>query len=168
MPTALIPELDQQLDQARDPLATFRDIIARSKTVLAERFNAGDAVEDLVHARSDFIDQVLLRAWQRFMGGAADDASLIAVGGYGRGELHPASDVDVLILVNSIPKDIQAENLEQLVSFLWDIGLEIGHSVRTLAQCVESAIDDVTIVTSLMESRFLAGNENLFRQMKEA
>ncbi len=167
MPTSLIPDLDQQLTQAADPLAAFRDIVARSKTVLAERFDAGESVEDLVHARSDFVDQVLRRAWHHFVQ-SDEDATLVAVGGYGRGELHPASDVDVLILVASVPTGTQAANIEQLVTFLWDIGLEVGHSVRTLEQCVEAAIADVTIVTNLMESRYLAGNEALFQDMKQA
>lgn len=167
MPTSLIPELDQELPRTADPLAAFRDTITRSKTVLANRFHAGDSVEDLVHARSDFVDQMLLRAWRHFLS-SDDDASLIAVGGYGRGELHPASDVDVLILVGDIPEGKQAGNIEQLVTFLWDMGLEIGHSVRTLEQCMEAAIADVTIVTNLMESRYLAGNEALFQEMKKA
>ncbi len=167
MPTSLIPELDQELPRAVDPLVTFRDTIARSKTVLADRFHAGDSVEDLVHARSDFVDQMLLRAWRHFLS-SDDNASLIAVGGYGRGELHPASDVDVLILVDHVPEGEQAESIEQLITFLWDMGLEIGHSVRTLEQCVEAAIADVTIVTNLMESRYLAGNKTLFQEMKKA
>ncbi|WP_456407927.1 [protein-PII] uridylyltransferase [Thiolapillus sp.] len=167
MPTSLIPDLDQRLAQATDPLATFRDIVARSRIILGERFTAGDSVEDLVHARSDFVDQILQRAWRHFI--AADtDATLVAVGGYGRGELHPASDVDVLILVGAMPTGKIAESIEQLVTFLWDIGLEIGHSVRTLEQCVDAAIADVTIVTNLMESRFLAGNEDQYREMKAA
>ncbi|WP_456415325.1 [protein-PII] uridylyltransferase [Thiolapillus sp.] len=167
MPTSLLPQLDQELAQAADPLAAFRGIIARSKTILADRFHAGDSVEDLVHARSNFMDQMLQRAWRHFLS-SDDNACLIAVGGYGRGELHPASDVDVLILVRHIPEGRQAESIEQLITFLWDMGLEIGHSVRTLEQCVEAAIADVTIVTNLMESRYLAGNETLFRKMKKA
>ncbi|WP_456377240.1 [protein-PII] uridylyltransferase [Thiolapillus sp.] len=167
MPTSLIPELDQELAQAANPLAIFRDIIARSKTILADRFHAGDSVEDLVHARSDFVDQMLLRAWRHFLS-SDGNACLIAVGGYGRGELHPASDVDVLILADHSPEGKLAENIEQLITFLWDMGLEIGHSVRTLEQCVAAAIDDVTIVTNLMESRYLAGNEVLFQKMKKA
>ena len=167
MPLSLIADLDRQLAQAAEPLATFREIIARSKIVLSDRFNAGESVEDLVHARSDLVDQILRRVWEHFVP-ANHAATLVAVGGYGRGELHPASDVDVLILVNNTPEGEQAQHIEQLVTFLWDIGLEVGHSVRTLEQCVEAAIGDVTIITNLMESRFLAGNETLFQKMKEA
>jgi [protein-PII] uridylyltransferase len=168
MPLSLIPGLDRQLaGSTGTPLENFRDAIRASKTRLAERFAAGDDVEELVHARSHFIDQILIRAWQQFFHDD-DAATLVAVGGYGRGELHPASDVDVLILVAKTPRDEAAEQLEQLVTFLWDIGLEIGHSVRTLNQCVEAARSDVTIVTNLMESRFLKGQEQLFHAMREA
>ena len=166
MPLSLIPDLDAQLAASGTPLEDFRQIIKASKAHLAERFAAGDDVEELVHARSHFIDQVLIRAWQQFL--QDQNAALVAVGGYGRGELHPASDVDVLILVDQTPQGQVAEQLEQLITFLWDIGLEVGHSVRTLEQCVEAAKSDVTIVTNLMESRFLAGEENLFRDMRQA
>ncbi len=168
MPLSLIPGLDEQLAGASStPLENFRNAIKASKLRLAERFSAGDDVEELVHARSHFIDQVLVRAWRQFFS-PETAAALVAVGGYGRGELHPASDVDVLILVGDTPRNETAEKLEQLVTFLWDIGLEIGHSVRTLEQCVEAAKNDVTIVTNLMESRFLAGREPLFQEMREA
>ncbi len=168
MPLSLIPGLDERLaDTTGTPLENFRNTIKASKTQLAERFAAGEDVEALVHARSHFIDQILIRVWQHFIG-KDEAAALVAVGGYGRGELHPASDVDVLILVEETPRDETAERLEQLVTFLWDIGLEIGHSVRSLEQCVEAAKSDVTIVTNLMESRFLAGWEPLFHAMREA
>ena len=168
MPLSLIPGLDEQLAGATGtPLENFRDAIRASKTHLAERFAAGEDVEVLVHARSHFIDQILIRVWQHFFD-EDESATLVAVGGYGRGELHPASDVDVLILVEETPRDESAGRLERLVTFLWDIGLEIGHSVRTLEQCVDAAKSDVTIVTNLMESRFLAGRERLFHAMREA
>ncbi|BAO44076.1 [protein-PII] uridylyltransferase [Thiolapillus brandeum] len=167
MPLSLLPGLDAQLTTSRAPLEDFRRTIKASKAHLAERFAAGDDVEELVHARSHFIDQILIRVWRQFFR-EGEAAALVAVGGYGRGELHPASDVDVLILVENPPEDEAAEKLERLVTFLWDIGLEIGHSVRTLKQCVEAALGDVTIVTNLMESRFLVGEESLFLQMREA
>ena len=168
MPLSLIPGLDDRLaDTSGTPLENFRDTIKASKTQLAERFAAGEDVEELVHARSHFIDQILTRVWGHFFD-EGEAAALVAVGGYGRGELHPASDVDVLILVEETPRDDTAGRLEQLVTFLWDIGLEIGHSVRTLKQCVDAAKSDVSIVTNLMESRFLAGREPLFHAMREA
>jgi len=106
------------------------------------------------------------RAWTQFLPADAE-ASLIAVGGYGRGELHPASDVDVLILTAGDPMTL-AEHIEPLVMFLWDIGLEIGHSVRSLEQCVEEATADITVTTNLVESRLLVGNRPLFERLSEA
>ena len=133
--------------------------------MLAGEFHAGTDVVELVHARARFVDAILQRAWRAHVPADAD-AALIAVGGYGRGELHPASDVDVLILTATDPERL-ASHIEPLVMFLWDIGLEIGHSVRSLAQCVEEARDDLTIATNVMESRWLAGEQRLFDEMAE-
>ena len=87
--------------------------------------------------------------------------ALVAVGGYGRGELHPYSDVDFLVLVPAPLADAERASVEQLVSFLWDIGLEVGHSVRTVAECAEESAADVGVMTTLMESRRLAGSVEL-------
>ena len=94
--------------------------------------------------------------------------ALVATGGYGRGELFPASDVDVLILLGDEPSAVERERLEQLIGMFWDIGLEIGHSVRTLESCVELARSDITIETSLLEARLLAGNAALYRRLSRA
>ncbi len=167
MPISLLPGLDAQLAIEELPLPTFRKAIKDSKEQLAQRFHAGDPIEDLVHARAYFIDEILQRAWNQYIP-ATLDACLVAVGGYGRGELHPASDIDLLILVGKSPEGRHAQYLEQLVMFLWDIGLEVGHSVRTLEQCIAAASEDVTIITNLMESRYLSGNETLYWRMKES
>ena len=167
MPQSLIPGLLRQLSEGQPPLESFKACIRKSQDILAQRFHAGEPVEDLVHARADFIDQLLLYAWQQHMQ-SDSQAALVAVGGYGRGELHPASDIDLLILTAVEPVGELAGQLEQLVMMLWDMGLEVGHSVRTVDQCVEDATRDVTIVTNLMESRYLAGAENLFHAMREA
>ncbi len=167
MPERLIETLDQELAEGASPLPLFREAIRESRKRLAERFHAGEPVETLVRARAGFVDQLLQRIWKHFLT-EASPAALIAVGGYGRGELHPASDVDLLILVAREPDGELKEKLEQFVMFLWDVGLEVGHSVRTLEQCVEEAMKDVTVVTNLMESRYLTGWESLFREMKTA
>jgi len=141
-----------------------RDALAKAAEDLKARFLAGESVVELVHARSRLIDDLLVQLWDD----QVDDAevALLAVGGYGRGELHPGSDVDVMIL---LPESISAATEESLSSFmtcLWDVGLEIGHSVRTLAQCSEEASGDLTIATTLMESRLLVGPDALFREMQ--
>ncbi|MDX1482277.1 MAG: [protein-PII] uridylyltransferase, partial [Woeseiaceae bacterium] len=94
--------------------------------------------------------------------------ALVAVGGYGRGELHPHSDVDILILLDDELPDGRADALSAFVTALWDSGLEIGHSVRSVEQCRDEAAKDLTVVTTLMESRLLAGPQQVYRAMNDA
>jgi [protein-PII] uridylyltransferase len=132
---------------------------------LRARFEAGDSVVDLVHERARAIDEVLIDLWNVHVGDCG--AALIAVGGYGRGELHPYSDIDVMLL---LPGDLPPGDEERLGGFvtaLWDIGLEIGHSVRTLEECIEEAGADLTIATTLMEARLITGPEALFDALQE-
>ena len=144
--------------------AAIRESLATASEELKRRFEAGESVVDLVHARSALIDDLLVRLWNDHA--LDDDAALIAVGGYGRGELHPGSDVDVMILLpESMPKASE-EALSAFITSLWDIGLEIGHSVRSVKQCFEEASADLTIATTLMEARLLAGPKSLFLEMQ--
>ena len=159
----LLQHLDGRIDTRPPPHSPFREALKGASVLLAEQFHAGTDVAELVHARARFVDRIMERAWHAHIP-TDSDAALIAVGGYGRGELHPASDVDVLILTAQEPESL-AEHLEPLVMFLWDIGLEIGHSVRSLEQCVEEARGDLTIATNIMESRLLAGERRLFEEM---
>ena len=131
---------------------------------LKTRFIAGESVVALVHARAVTIDKLLIGLWQHDV--AASGAALVAVGGYGRGELHPYSDVDVLVLLPDELPENGEEALSAFVTALWDIGLEIGHSVRTIAQCFEEASSDLTVATALMEARLLAGPTKLFEAMQ--
>ena len=122
-------------------------------------------VVELVHARAAVIDKQLIKLWQQDV--EASGAALVAVGGYGRGELHPYSDVDVMVLLpDELPPGAE-DALSAFVTALWDIGLEIGHSVRTIAQCFEQASTDLTVATTLMEARLLAGPADLFDAMQK-
>lgn len=94
-------------------------------------------------------------------------ATLAAVGGYGRGELYPHSDVDLLILLPQPPSPAEAEAIQALVAALWDLGLEPGHSVRTLGDCIREADADITVQTALLESRWLAGSRALMKQFEK-
>ena len=95
-------------------------------------------------------------------------ATLAAVGGYGRGELYPYSDVDLLILLPEQAGAHGEQAVERLVAALWDIGLEPGHSVRTIAECEREAQADITVETSLLESRWLGGSRSLMRRFEQA
>jgi [protein-PII] uridylyltransferase len=146
-------------------LRAFKDTLRAARKMRAQRFDSGVRAGVLVRAAASFTDAILARAWQRCLPPGVP-ASLVAVGGYGRGELHPASDIDVLILTSEQPETL-AEQIESLVMFLWDIGLEVGHSVRSLAQCLDEARADVTVITNLLETRCIAGDPQLYESLCE-
>ncbi len=135
---------------------------------LKQRFLDGESVVSLVHLRARLVDDLLIHLWHRYAGDCAQVAALVAVGGYGRAELHPSSDVDIMLLVaDDLPASSESQ-LSDFVTALWDVGLEIGHSVRTVAQCFEEAKRDLTVATTLLESRKLIGPDALYEQMQAA
>ncbi len=169
----------QPVDRDNDPaIAAFREALsaggdAGSRTALAAaddnlkaRFIAGESVVDLVHLRAAVVDQLLLHLWRMHAGDFAESAALVAVGGYGRGELHPSSDVDIMVLLGDDVDQGREHALSAFVTSLWDVGLEIGHSVRTVLQCFEEARADLTVATTLMEARLISGPVTLFSEMQ--
>lgn len=170
MQTQTVPYFERPLfflDQNRfrqaleeKPIITvFKDALAAGSAQFNLRFCEGEDIRSLIYERALFIDCILHYAWYRFEWPAG--ISLEAVGGYGRGELHPFSDIDLLILHRQDVLAACKDNIERFLAFLWDIGLEIGHSVRTVQQCVDIARDDITVATNIMESRTLVGDESL-------
>lgn len=133
------------------------------------RFEAGEPASTLVRERAAKVDGLCVAAFEHAFDGTVPRVALVAVGGYGRGELHPCSDVDVLVLLDdTIDAESVSGQVERFVAELWDCGLEVGHAVRTVAECAALAEDDITIATSLMESRLLAGPPRLLEAMREA
>jgi len=147
-------------------IAAFRDLLKQSDTRLRDLFRQGIPAYELVSARAQLMDEVLQRIWLRFFEINISDLALVAVGGYGRGELHPGSDVDIMILLDDQALDAHRSGLEDFLTFLWDIGLEVGHSVRTVEDCAREGAAEITIATSLMEARLLTGSPALFEQMR--
>lgn len=133
-----------------------------------DQFKQQVDIDDLVHLRSAFIDKLLERLWRYYQ--IPEQApslfkknriALIAVGGYGRSELHPLSDIDILILSDqALSKELENQ-IGHLVRLLWDLHLDIGHSVRTLKTCLQEAKNDITIMTNLIESRLIVGSQSL-------
>jgi [protein-PII] uridylyltransferase len=162
-----IPELDRRLAAGEPALSCFRDSLRAFAEALRLRFEGGESADRLVTRRAGFVDDILRRAWRVTLPADAS-AALVAVGGYGRGELYPASDVDVMILLDESDAGLVAGAVEQLITLLWDIGLEVGHSVRTVAQCREEAERDVTVATNILETRLVAGRPALLEAMRAA
>ncbi|MCH7695917.1 MAG: nucleotidyltransferase domain-containing protein, partial [Proteobacteria bacterium] len=125
------------LATADSPLTVFKDAIQNCNHYQIEEFEASKPIKELVHKRAWFIDQLLIQAWQQAIDSEA--LCLVAVGGYGRGELHPASDIDIMLLTAARINPALEKQIEKFLTFLWDIGLEIGHSVRTVKGCARQA-----------------------------
>ena len=167
-PWPFLEGLGAAFDAGSDRVVAFRRALADGDASLKQRLVEDEPIEALVRDRARMVDLVLRRAWSLHAGPGDRDVALVAVGGYGRGELHPCSDIDVMIL---LPKREVAgghEGIERFLAFLWDIGLEVGHSVRTIDDCQRESGADVSVATTLIEARLLAGPDNLFHAMRRA
>ncbi len=123
-------------------------------------------VEDYIFARADYMDALLARLWRFFGFDQWPDLTLVAVGGYGRRELHPLSDIDILLLSKQSATAKLQEKVSAFITFLWDLKLEVGHAVRTIEECAEIGKDDLTVATNLQEARFITGNHDHFHRLK--
>lgn len=158
--------LSQALDDGASPIRLYKEVLNRASKALDTRFIEGADVRELVWMRAAVVDAVLSQAWERIDWPQNPAACLVAVGGYGRGELHPQSDIDLLILLEREDPALDAQ-LEKIITLFWDMGLHIGHSVRTVDECIHNARDDITVATNLMESRLLQGPDALYQRMKD-
>ncbi|ELX09122.1 uridylyltransferase GlnD [Janthinobacterium sp. HH01] len=141
-----------------------RQLKADRQVVIAG-FQTDGMPEKLLRSLRQSVDAVLTTAWHEARLPA--NTALVGVGGYGRGELFPYSDVDLLILLEKAPDADTTGKLEELVQLLWDLGLEIGHSIRTVDECLSESAADITVQTSLLEARIICGDEALFEQLQQ-
>jgi len=144
----------------------LRSEVAAARQALRESYLRRPDPGALLRQHTQLVDRTVKALWGET--GVSSGAALVATGGYGRGELYPSSDIDLLVLLAQEPTEGERGALERLIGRFWDIGLEIGHSVRTVEGCVEAAAGDITIRTTLLESRFLAGSRSLFRSLEAA
>jgi [protein-PII] uridylyltransferase len=141
-------------------VGAWRSALVEGRAAVRGAFEGKPDSAKAVESQRLLVDGVLKDIWRETR--QSEHLALVAVGGFGRGFLYPYSDVDVLLLLPEKIGDDDRTRLEELVGVLWDIGLEIGHSVRTIAECVQEASRDVTVQTTLLESRLVAGNRKLY------
>ncbi len=145
----------------------FKEIIQKKNEALNKKFNPQHKVEPLLLEKSVFIDDILVHCWNHFLKDQAQQLCLIATGGYGRNELFPSSDIDILVLLKDADASGFQDGLSGFSNFLWDIGLKPGQSVRTIPECLQQAAEDQTIMTNLLELRLITGNQLLFSQLNK-
>ena len=161
-----VAELAETL-KTGNPIAVLKQALRKSQEKMHEAFRQGEDIRRLIYGRAWVIDQILTLAWHRFDWPNLEHVALIAVGGYGRGELHPHSDIDILIVTDGVDAERYQESISSFLMLLWDINLEIGSSVRTVEECFTEARSDITIATNLIESRTLVGNVALQEEIYE-
>ena len=145
--------------------ARWKSRLAEQRSALAQRYLARRSPSDLLRRHRLLIDGLLKNVWQHLA--LPQTLALVAAGGYGRGQLFPYSDVDLMVLLPHAADAATTRKIEVFISILWDIGLEVGPSVRTVEECVELSGQDVTVQTNLLEARLLTGHRKLFRHLEK-
>ena len=170
---SLQPAIDGQLSPAERVSLYKRFIESEQENILA-RHREGAGGLEICEARSAMIDTLvaaILQATINSQGLTESPIALVAVGGYGRGTLNPGSDIDLLFLLPrasaKLPKNVQ-ELVQSILYPLWDCGFKLGHSCRSIAECIEEARADPQNLTALLDSRLIAGNETLFHDLLTA
>ena len=158
-------QLRAQLTLVSQPSLAYRKYLEQAHNLINQWFDENEPIPMLVAGCAWLIDQALTSAWDHLIGQEADN---IAVSGYGRGELQPHYDIDILILLHSESGKRHQRVIEQFLTLLWDCNLKVGSSVRTIAECALADAADLTIITTMIESRLLSGAPKLFAKMKAA
>ncbi|MCI4410226.1 MAG: [protein-PII] uridylyltransferase [Thiotrichales bacterium] len=161
------PLLVQSLKNPKEAVSVGRSLLANLQTQQWQRFENKAPIQHLISERTNFIDQLLRRVWKHHIG-QTQRLCLVAVGGYGRGELHPYSDIDILILTteDGVNKTEQ-QQLEAFITYLWDIGLQVGHAIRSIVECYEIGKDDISTATNYTEARWLIGHYEAFDELRQ-
>lgn len=154
-------------------LSGARHFLTQYGEVIRLRHRDGADGAWVAHALADMVDTLLKKLFHcvardiRHQSGGKEHIALVAIGGYGRGELNPFSDIDIMFLYDG--KDgRRAEDIAQkILYFLWDMRLDVGYSVRTVSDCLEMAGTDTTVKTALLDIRFLCGSRPLFKDLQK-
>jgi [protein-PII] uridylyltransferase len=139
-----------------------REWLQKKNAALDKQFSPRCAIRKLLNERSKHLDELLQMIWRHHTRGQENGLVLISTGGYGREELHPYSDIDLLILTKDGSTGHFQGIISKFIAFLWGLKLQISHSARNLDECITWAKQDLSVFTSLMESRCIAGNHNIY------
>ena len=153
----------EPIEISKEKIVFLRTSLKNQFSTLKNDFNQHPNTSRLFKHHRNFIDQLLITLWRDLH--IEQGCCLIAVGGYGRGELFPHSDIDLLILMPTESQENQSANksIEYFIGLMWDLGLNIGHSVRNLEECIDEAKKDITVQTNILESRLLAGSDTMYQ-----
>ena len=159
----------------RDTMDVQSSALTERREVIQQRLLEGASGAEVMDALTELVDGLIIGRYRnglRQLGEAAEIAAsrsccLVALGGYGRRELAPHSDIDLMVLFKADAKAMIPELVKTVLHPLWDAGFQVGHSVRTIQECLELAEEDLTIRTSMMEARFLAGSATLFQEFHD-
>ncbi len=166
---ALLPVVNELKDSIAGDIQSYKNALKKGDQIIHNIYIDHADIRSVIHLRTYLVDQVILNIWNNiFTAEVKSKIALVAVGGYGRGELHPFSDVDIMVLLRDSQNRELEKGINSFITQLWDIGLDIGHSVRTVEECISESTLDLTVITNLMEARLLEGSMVLFGLMMEA
>lgn len=152
-------------------LAAGRHFLNHYGSMIRDRHDEGAEGDRVVHAISEMMDTLIRKLFVSILGDmklrsrAREQIAIVATGGYGRGELNPHSDIDLMFLYGGKEARLVEDIAQKILYFLWDMRLDVGYSVRTVSDCIEMAASDTTIKTALLDLRYICGNRPLFREM---
>ena len=159
-------DLIKQSDPQNLNITTFKTFLENESTLIDQKLNR-DNVNEILNSRTKINDIAVIKIAEYFFENYEKYISIIAVGGYGRKELYPNSDTDLLILIEDRKKKSLQIHIREFLTFLWDVGIEVSHSTRSLNECIKEGRKDVSVATSLIESRYLYGSEDLFKSFQK-
>ncbi len=164
--TAHAPRLIQALANPKEAISLGRELLDNLQAEQWRKFETHTPIQLLISERTNFVDQLLRRVWKHYLQDCPN-LCLVAVGGYGRGELHPYSDIDILILTGDAgTTDQESAAIGAFITYLWDISLQVGHAIRTLADCAQQGKSDISTATNYTEARWLIGQYELFDRLR--
>jgi [protein-PII] uridylyltransferase len=143
-----------------------KKVIADQHITFIDQLNYDIDIEATILEKCQLIDRLISDAWHQYIDKEDSDLALVAVGGYGRGELFPYSDIDLMILSEKLLSDDRKKAVSSFIACIWDMGLEVGHSVRTMNDCIDLSYADLTIYTTLLEHRLISGSSKVIDKLK--